>query len=567
MVQIAKIQINNFRGIRQLAWLPKPGINCLVGPGDSGKSTVLQAIDWCIGSRRTLPLTDADFHRTDVRCPIRITVTVGCLDDRLRNLDTYGLYVRGFDPATGAIEDEPGVNLEDVLSVQLIVTDDLDPNWALVSERAAAQGVSRNLNWHDRLRLAPAWIGSFASRNLSWQPGSILTKISEERSNVSQALVAAAREARQHFGTAAAPDFMSALSTVRETALQLGIPGAATATAMLDAQSVSPKDGAISLHDETGVPLRNLSLGSARLLVAGLQGRTAADSAVVLVDEVEHGLEPHRIARFLVALGAKTQSPTSQVFMTTHSPVVLRELDAEQIHVVRNCDDHEVLWAGHRDRRFQGPLRRFAEAFLGVSVLVCEGATEVGLVRGIDLYRDAQTQRSLMAAGTVLVDAGGVDNIYGIAASFVCLGYRTAVLRDDDKTPHAEAEQEFQSGGGHVYRWSPGQALEDELFSGVPPPTAIDLCRFALRVHGRDLILEHLRTAQNGPVDLDHILAAPDPNVSLLAKAAKYGKWFKRVSTMENAARDLVGPVLAASKGSFRDPLVAIFDWGTGNGP
>ena len=97
MAQIVKIEIGNFRGIRRLTWLPKPGINCLVGPGDCGKSTVLQAIDWCIGARRTLPLSDADFHGAHVECPIRVVVTIGDLDDRLRSFDAYGLYIRGFD--------------------------------------------------------------------------------------------------------------------------------------------------------------------------------------------------------------------------------------------------------------------------------------------------------------------------------------------------------------------------------------------------------------------------------------------------------------------------------------
>jgi hypothetical protein len=47
---------------------------------------------------------------------------------------------------------------------------------------------------------------------------------------------------------------------------------------------------------------------------------------MLLVDELEHGLEPHRIIRFLGSLGAKEVEPPLQVFMTTHSPVALRDL-------------------------------------------------------------------------------------------------------------------------------------------------------------------------------------------------------------------------------------------------
>ncbi len=418
------------------------------------------------------------------------------------------------------------------------------------------------------MRIAPAWIGSFAARNLTWRPGSLLAAISDERSNVSQTLATVTRQARLQFGTTAARDFAQTLATVRRTAERLGISGAATATAMLDAQSISPSDGAISLHDIDGVPLRNLGLGSTRLLVAGLQGHAASDSAVVLVDEVEHGLEPHRIARFLLALGAKDKDPATQVFMTTHSPVVLRELDADQIHVVRRTDSHRLLWAGHQDDGFQGPLRRSAEAFLGTSVLVCEGATEVGLVRGVDLHRDADGLPTFTAAGGVLVDAGGVDQIYNLALAFVRLGYRTGVLRDDDRRPDPQDEAQFLSRGGRVFHRSDGLAVEQELFSSVPPETAVALCRFAMRAHGNDRVLDNLRTATDGPLDLEDFLATyTAASARLLADAANRGKWFKRISTMEDAAREIVAPALPTSADSLQRTLADVFAFAIPDGP
>ena len=100
MSRIRKIEIENFRVIKALTWLPSSGINCLIGAGDSGKSSILDAIDWCLGARRNLQVTDADFHRLDVENPIKIKITVGELDDALKNIDTYGLHVRSFDSTT-----------------------------------------------------------------------------------------------------------------------------------------------------------------------------------------------------------------------------------------------------------------------------------------------------------------------------------------------------------------------------------------------------------------------------------------------------------------------------------
>jgi recombinational DNA repair ATPase RecF len=52
MARIRKIEIQNLRGIKELVWLPLAGINCLIGPGDSGKSSILDAIDYCVGAAR-----------------------------------------------------------------------------------------------------------------------------------------------------------------------------------------------------------------------------------------------------------------------------------------------------------------------------------------------------------------------------------------------------------------------------------------------------------------------------------------------------------------------------------
>ena len=82
----------------------------------------------------------------NVKVPIEISVTIGELDDGLKNLEAYGMYVRGFDARSGKIEDEPEREAETVLTVRLIVGSDLEPSWSLVSDRAEAQGQTRNLS-------------------------------------------------------------------------------------------------------------------------------------------------------------------------------------------------------------------------------------------------------------------------------------------------------------------------------------------------------------------------------------------------------------------------------------
>jgi hypothetical protein len=130
LARILHIDIRNFRCLKTSAWQPAAGINCLIGSGDAGKSTVLDAIDLCLGARRNLLFSDAD----DVSMPISISITLGELDDSLKSLETYGNYLRSFNVASGKIDGEPESGAETVLTLNLSVKSDLEPQWTLVSD-------------------------------------------------------------------------------------------------------------------------------------------------------------------------------------------------------------------------------------------------------------------------------------------------------------------------------------------------------------------------------------------------------------------------------------------------
>lgn len=571
MARIRKIEIANFRGVQLLAWCPTLGINCLIGPGDSGKSTVLDAIDLCLGARRNVQFSDADFFGLDITTPISITLTLGDLDDSMRTLESFGAFLRGYHANTGVIEDEPSAGAEVVLCLNLTVASDLEPSWTLVSDRAAQQGIVKTLAWKDRVALAPTRIGALADFNLGWQRGSVLNRISEERADASAALVKAARDARSAFGDQAEQQLGEALGIVTTTAQELGVNVGAKAKALLDSHSVSFGGGTISLHNESGIPLRSLGVGSTRLLVAGLQRKAAGQASIVLSDELEYGLEPHRIARFLGSLGAKEAAAPLQVFLTTHSPVALRELSGGQLFVLRRGPlGHEARLVG-ADNDIQSTIRLYPEAFLAGSVVVCEGASEIGLLRGLDLYRLDQGNASLAALGVALVDCGGgePDRPYSRASAFQSLGYRVMVLRDDDKKPTPAVEQAFVQNGGTVVAYRAGRALEDELFGSLTPAACQRLIGYANELHG-DLIVEHLRTVSNNTLTFQQIwdeiqntgLLSAERR-ALLGQAARIRKagWFKQISWMEDVARTIVAPDLDLCDQGFRALMDQVFAW------
>ncbi|HED8873773.1 ATP-dependent nuclease [Pseudomonas aeruginosa] len=573
MVRIRKIEIQNFRSIRSLTWLPSLGLNCLIGPGDSGKSTILDAIDLCLGARRNITLGDTDFFGLDVSQPIQITLTLGQLPDALKNLDVYGQYLQAFDSATGQLQDEPLHGLETVLSLRLTVDSELEPAWTLVSQRAQALGQERNIAWKDRLLLAPARLGTYANSNLSWTRGSVLNRLTEERPNLGAELANASREARATFGNQAGVQLAETLRIVTQQATSLGVPVGAQAQALLDAHAVSISDGAIALHDERGVPLRSLGTGSSRLLVAGLQRAAAQRASIALVDEVEYGLEPHRLVRLVDSLGAKETPPPLQAFLTTHSPVAVRELRGDQIFVVRKAQDgtHHVLEVGVEDD-VQSTIRLDPEAFLARSVIVCEGASEVGLIRGLDQYWTAQNCRSLLAAGTAYVNVGGgePDRCFVRGLALLKLGYRVMVLIDADKPPTPEVVEAYRAAGGEFITWRAGRALEDELFLSLPDAAVDAMIQCAVEFLDLELVAAHINTQSQGRITLDGILQLRQqqqphsPEVRLLlALTSRYRKngWYKSLTKFEILAREIVGPNYQATEAGFTALIHQLFGW------
>jgi putative ATP-dependent endonuclease of OLD family len=561
MVRIRKVEIANFRSIKSLSWNPVDGINCLVGPGDSGKSTILDAIDLCLGARRSASFADTDFHNLDVKHPICIALTIGELPDALMSLETYGEFLRGFNSKTGDVEDEPSASLETVLTLRLYVSSDLEPLWTLYSERAEAAGLEKGLAWKDRTALSPARIGSYASTNLSWTRGSVLNRLTEEKASLGAELAKAAREARASFGSAAATQLEASLKLVTKTADELGVPVGKIAQALLDAHSVSIGDGAIALHSESGVPLRSLGTGSSRLLIAGLQRAAAEAATVALVDEVEYGLEPHRLTRLLHSLGAKEANPPLQVFMTTHSPVAVRELSGDQLFVVRaKGKHHEALHVGVADE-VQSTVRADPEAFLAKSVVVCEGASEVGFARGLDQYWVEQGSQSFFALGGSLVNVGGSDpdRVYVRGTALAELGYRVLVLADADKDPTANLVEAFKSAGGEHLVWRSQRALEDELFHSLSDESVAQLLAKAVEFVGEDLVNDNLQSQSGGKVKLQGLLDGaelagyPQEARKLLGAASRKRNsgWFKSVTRYEVVAHEIVGPGLGDSEAGF----------------
>lgn len=576
MAEIRHVAIQNFRSIKSLQWYPTTGLNCLIGPGDSGKSTLLDAIDLALGSRRSYPFNDADFYLMDTSADIKITITLGNLDESLKNIEAYGHFFRGFDSTTGQINDEPLQANEIVLTLQLTVKEDLEPEWLLYSDRAAQDQIERRLQWKHRELIAPTKLEASTYYHLAWGRNSILNKLSEENFDVSSTLARLSRQTRENFAMQQLPELAGVLGQVRSIANSLGVP-IGDIKALLDVKGVSLSNGAISLHDADNTPLRQMGTGSSRLLISGLQ-KAASKSKIVIVDEAEYGLEPFRITRLLNELGSKDNEPTAQVFITTHSPYVLKELQATQLHVIRKCPridsappppySHFIRSLSGGDQQ-QATLRSCAEAFFCKAVIVGEGSTEVGIVRGLDLYSQDTQNSGFHDRGVYCIDGGGGDNYFKRAEVFASLGYATALLKDSDITTPAHLQRvlQCQSKGVVILEWGNGLSTEGAIYNWCPLHLITSSLQLAAELNGEEQVNDNILHCSKNSYNFQSCVAHPNDDMrKMLATTANKYKWFKNIAKAEQITRRLIGPHSLEFNALFQNVINGLHQWAAQNG-
>ena len=532
-MKIRQLSVRNYRGIRELDWaVPDRNVVCLIGPGDSTKSTILDALRRLFHPQWNLAFDDSDFHRCNPDNPIRIEAVVGSLPDAFRDLEKYGHWLCGWDAQALDRTDDPGDGLEDALRFRLAVDGDLEPIWSVIKDDED-EGVPFRAT--DRAKVAVSLIGAVSDRHLTWSRGSILTRLTDTE-NITSSLADAARAARAALEDRRDQDLVSfdqVAETAETTARELGVNVATSYKAHLDTDAINVRMAGLALHDDQ-MPLRQLGLGSKRMLTTGLQKQALGAPHVTLFDEVEVGLEPHRIARLLHHV---TGDDTGQYFLTTHSPVVLRELTVADLHIVHcNSGVIKVVAANQPPvaDSVQGKIRASAEAFLAPKIVICEGATEVGFLRGLDDYWVARGRESYAYRGVALFDARGASKIKDIAETLMVLGYDVAVLADSDEPDHFSDEQaeSLRSTGIIVAKWDNTLSIEERVFADLPWAGVRSSLKVALGIRNDETRL--LAEVQDQSIkkldgDLAGWIDTPDLRAAI-GQAAKASGWFKRQS-------------------------------------
>jgi putative ATP-dependent endonuclease of OLD family len=284
------------------------------------------------------------------------------------------------------------------------------------------------------------------------------------------------------------------------------------------------------------------------MLLCGIQKENLEEQHITLFDEVELGLEPHRIARLIKHI---KDDPTGQYFLTTHSPSVLRELTVDELHVVHKFDGSvEVVATTGKNLdglNVQGHIRSSAEAFLSTKVIVCEGATEVGFLRGLDDFWVASGLNPLSYAGAVLLDAHGASKIKTLATGFKALHYDVFAVADGDAPEHFSPKdvRDLTQQAIEVLVWSDELALEQRAMLDLPWTSVLASVKL-----GQELghpVHANVCSKLDVGLDADIMKWTESPELRKAigdAAKSKSSPWFKSISDAQ-AWFEVVGPAFA----------------------
>ncbi|MBP6946025.1 AAA family ATPase [Patescibacteria group bacterium] len=520
-MRLRKLSIRNFRGIKSLDWHISKDFTLLVGPCDSTKSTILDAIELALLPRWQVNLDDSDFYLGDVAKPITIEVVISDVPSELKNEAKFGLDLSGWDQQTATVTDLEE-NLEEVMVLRFTTDESLEPQWLVISGRNPE---GRNIAFRDREAFGLTRLGSGTDRQFTWGRGSLLSRLTESSSH-RRLLAESARAARGAFQTDTCPGLKESVDKVsvlvQKVGLQIknGLPG-------LDPSAVNLNSGAIALHQE-GIPFRRVGLGSRMLFLVALQRELSNQGAVTIIDEVECGLEPYRLRNVLRILAEEKSCTVA----TSHSPIALQELGAKHIEIVRSTEGKTIVTSV--PEQLQSTVQKSAEAFLSRRILVCEGMTELGFCRGLDDIRWSEVKRGLAYSGVSLADGRG-DEAPIIATHFSQLGYEVMLLADSDKDTKS-LDIQLSNQGVVVVRWEGGMSIEERIISDISWNGILEILAFAKATYGEDTICDRI----SNDLGTNAAVLGKDPSHwlqnyteveirSAIAKAAKAKKpgWFK----------------------------------------
>jgi putative ATP-dependent endonuclease of the OLD family len=453
---IRRLTIERFRSIRSLTWRPAKGVNFILGGGDVGKTTILDAVGLLLNPTNPSVVPDTDYLGRVEKNGFVIEAIVSLPSDVAINQllkPSWPWDWNGKEPVLPSIEgDESSAHNDPVYWLRVTGTGDLE----LVYEIKQPDGTTDSLTLALRRQIGLVRLSGDDrnDRDLRFVQGSALDRLLSDkalRSRLGNEL--AETDVSDGLSDPAKAMLKQLDDAFKAKALPHGLDLALTGSPGV---SIMALIGLTAEKDGVELPLSSWGAGTRRLAALAIAEQNQGSAPITLVDEIERGLEPYR-QRSLVR---KLQEGVPQVFVTTHSAAAISAADKSALWYIDHAGNIGSLDAG----KIAQHRRSDPEALLSRLTIVGEGATEVGFVSA---FLEWALAASLEEHGVRVSDGGGNETTLDLLEALSAAGILFGGFTDDEgKSPQRWADLKIKL-DKLLFRWARG-CLDENIINLVP---------------------------------------------------------------------------------------------------
>lgn len=431
---IRRLKIERFRSIQLLTWYPTPGINVILGGGDVGKTTILDAIGLLFNPTNSYTVLDADYYQRNVQAEFMIEAVMSLSFPEISQQFkmNWPWEWDGQNPIVpmDAADDEESIRepLAPVYVLRVRGTLDFELAYEILQPDESTEPLSVRLR--QKIGLVRLAGDDRNDRDLRLVQGSGLDRLLSDKGLRSRlghevGLEDVSKQLKQEGQTALSSLEITFSERALPTDLGLGITGA-------PGTSLNALVGLTASKEGVALPLASWGTGTRRLAALAIADASQGESPIRIVDEIEKGLEPYRQRTLIKSL---TDSGT-QVLITTHSAAALSATSDASLWYV---DAKSAIGRLPNEKVCQHQ-RSDPDTFLARLAVVCEGATEVGFAS----FLLKEALGSPVEHGVWLTNGNGHEKVLGLLEGLADGGLIFAGLVDNEgKWPERALESLF----------------------------------------------------------------------------------------------------------------------------
>jgi len=455
---ILRLTITRFRGIESLTWYPEPGLNIILGGGDAGKTTILDAIGLLLSPTNSTILSESDYWcrqiDTDFVIEAVISLPAGTGVSE-QNKMSWPWEWDGKEPQPPTIASDPGPvsGRVPVYRVRVRGTSEFDLSYELVQPDDNIGPFP--VGFRRSIGLVRLGGDDRNDRDLRLVHGSALDRLLSDKSLRARLGQQFASEDVKERLSESAKDTLNKLNDAfQEKALPSSLGLSVTGSQGL---SIGALVGLTAVKREVPLPLSSWGTGTRRLAALTIASSTQGEYPITIVDEIERGLEPYRQRSLIAAL----TTSKSQVFLTTHSATALSTASSASLWYLDVSGQIGRL-PNAKIARHQA---RDPETFLARLTIVAEGAAEVGFLSAL---LERTLEQSPKDCGLWITDGHGHEATLNLLEALAEGGLKFGCFVDNEGLHSSRWSKIGTKLKGLLHRWQTG-CLEENIIPLVDP--------------------------------------------------------------------------------------------------